>query len=90
MNEFISIVVPLYNEEGNVRTLVARIGAIMEGISPNYELVCINDGSKDGTLSALREIAPTNPHLVIVNLSRNFGHQLASTAGLDTALGDAS
>lgn len=89
MNEFISIVVPLYNEEGNVRTLVARIGAIMEGISPNYELVCINDGSKDGTLSALREIARTNPRLVIVNLSRNFGHQLASTAGLDTALGDA-
>ena len=89
MNEFISIVVPLYNEEGNVRTLVARISAIMHGITSHYELVCINDGSKDATLTILRELAQTNAHIVIVNLSRNFGHQLAATAGLDTATGEA-
>lgn len=91
MSEFLSIVVPLYNEEGNVRALVARVASIMETIpgQPHYELVCINDGSSDATLTILRDLALTNPSIVIVNLSRNFGHQLAATAGLDVAIGDA-
>ncbi len=88
----ISIVVPLYNEEGNVGELIDRLGAIMErALLPGewYEIVAVNDGSRDGTLAALRRAQVVQPRLVIVDLSRNFGHQIAATAGLDTASGDA-
>ncbi|GAC1310201.1 MAG: glycosyltransferase family 2 protein [Vulcanimicrobiaceae bacterium] len=87
----ISVVVPLYDEEGNVAELIRRIGEIMTRVcgSDEYEIVAVNDGSRDGTLAALRRARATEPHLVVVDLSRNFGHQIASTAGLDTARGDA-
>lgn len=88
----ISVVVPLYNEEGNIVELVGRIGAVLRGVlSPpdDYEIVAVNDGSSDGTLSALRAARTFEPRLVVVDLSRNFGHQVAATAGLDTARGDA-
>jgi len=88
----ISIVVPLFNEEGNVSELVRRIGAIMndtiEG-GDDYEIIAVNDGSRDGTLAALRALRAVQPRLVIVDLSRNFGHQIAATAGLDISRGDA-
>ena len=73
----VSVVVPLFNEEGNVHELVRRLRSILDSLEgrPDYELVLVNDGSRDGTLEALRAIARTTPHLVIVNLSRNFGHQ---------------
>ncbi|HTW83846.1 MAG TPA: glycosyltransferase family 2 protein [Candidatus Sulfotelmatobacter sp.] len=86
----LSIVAPLYNEEGNVTELVRRLSAVAASIDVDgYEIVLVNDGSKDRTLALLREHAARDPHLVIVDLSRNFGHQLAATAGLDTARGDA-
>lgn len=87
----ISVVVPVFNEEGNVEELARRAQRIMLGIDgqPDFELIFVNDGSRDGTLAALRRIAREIPQIVIVNLSRNFGHQLAATAGLDTARGDA-
>jgi dolichol-phosphate mannosyltransferase len=89
----ISIVVPLYNEEGNVPELLRRISAIMDRIvatsGDDYEIVAVNDGSRDGTLAALRYARADQPRLVIVDMSRNFGHQIAATAGLDTARGDA-
>jgi len=87
----ISVVVPLYNEEGNVAELIRRISAIMQRVrrSDTYEIVAVNDGSRDGTLAALRRARAGEPHLVLVDLSRNFGHQIAATAGLDTARGDA-
>ncbi len=88
----ISVVVPLCNEEGNIVELVGRIGAVLGGILPpqdDYEIVAVNDGSTDGTLSALRAARAFEPRLVVVDLSRNFGHQVAATAGLDTARGDA-
>jgi glycosyltransferase involved in cell wall biosynthesis len=87
----ISIVVPVYNEEGNVEELARRVARIMESVEggPEYELIFVNDGSTDGTLAALRRIARTMRQLVIVNLARNFGHQLAATAGLEAARGDA-
>ncbi len=87
----LSIVVPLFNEEGNVDELLRRILAIADTL-PNvesFEIVCVNDGSRDATLQKLRALARHIPELVIVNLSRNFGHQLAATAGLDTARGEA-
>ncbi len=88
----ISVVVPLYNEEGNVRALIARLSTVMDAVAArgdDYEIVVVNDGSKDRTLALLRSEAERQPHLVIVDLSRNFGHQIAATAGLDEARGDA-
>jgi len=87
----LSIVVPLYNEEGNVAPLVERIVAIaghLEG-APSYEIVLVNDGSTDRTLERIREEVARREHIVLVNLSRNFGHQLAASAGMDIAAGDA-
>ena len=90
-NALISIVVPLYNEEGNVEELVRRLRGVMADANgrPRYELVLVNDGSRDSTLVRLRDLALTHHEIVVVNLSRNFGHQIAATAGLDTARGDA-
>ena len=87
----ISVVVPLYNEVGNVDELVRRIHGILRSIpgEPTFEMCFVNDGSRDGTLARLRTIAESDPSIVIVNLSRNFGHQIAATAGLDTARGAA-
>jgi len=87
----LSIVVPLYNEEGNVDELVRRVRAVMAELrdAPPYELVLVNDGSRDATLLRLRDLALTHHEIVVVNLSRNFGHQLAATAGVDMARGDA-
>ena len=57
--------------------------------APAHEIVLVNDGSRDRTLVLLRDLALTHREIVVVNLSRNFGHQLAATAGLDVARGDA-
>jgi glycosyltransferase involved in cell wall biosynthesis len=87
----ISIVVPLFNEEGNVEELVRRIHDITARLpgAPSFEIVLVNDGSRDGTLVKLYTLIAQYPQLVIIDLSRNFGHQLAATAGLDAARGDA-
>jgi glycosyltransferase involved in cell wall biosynthesis len=87
----ISVVVPLYNEESNVAPLLERIAAILERLPdrPEYEIVLVNDGSSDGTLAAIRKEMRARPHIVLVNLSRNFGHQLAATAGIELASGEA-
>ncbi len=89
----ISVVVPLYDEQGNVAELMARVTAIMEKATrargDTYEIVAVNDGSRDGTLASLRALRTTHPQLTVIDLSRNFGHQIAATAGLDAARGDA-
>lgn len=87
----ISVVVPLYNEESNVAPLLERIVTILERLPdrPEYEIVLVNDGSSDGTLAAIRTEMRARPHIVLVNLSRNFGHQLAATAGIELASGEA-
>jgi dolichol-phosphate mannosyltransferase len=87
----LSIVVPLYNEEGNVQPLLDRIVGIAErlpGIT-SYEIVLVNDGSTDGTLAQIRKQMRARENIVAVSLSRNFGHQVAATAGIDMARGEA-
>jgi dolichol-phosphate mannosyltransferase len=86
-----SIVVPLYNEAENVAPLLARISAAIEPIRAQFdhEIVLVNDGSTDGTLAAIRAEMHRRSAIVLVNLSRNFGHQLAATAGIEIATGDA-
>ena len=85
----LSIVVPLYNECGNVAPLLERLGDVTRGLRDafDFEIVLVNDGSGDGTLEAIRAEMQRRPHIVLVNLSRNFGHQLAATAGIEIARG---
>jgi dolichol-phosphate mannosyltransferase len=86
----LSIVVPLYNEEANVAPLLERIGAVADRLRGDFdsEIVLVDDGSSDGTAATVRREMERRPHVVLVSLSRNFGHQLAATAGLDIAHGD--
>lgn len=83
--------IPLFNEEGNLDQLLVRIYDVLGGLeyAPSFEVVLVNDGSADGTLEAIRAQLQRRSNLVLVNLSRNFGHQLAATAGLDVARGEA-
>lgn len=87
----LSIVVPMYNERENVRPLLERLTAVADALpgTPSYEIVLVNDGSSDATADAVRAELRERPHLVLVNLSRNFGHQLAATAGIELARGRA-
>jgi glycosyltransferase involved in cell wall biosynthesis len=86
----LSIVVPCFNEELCLSELHRRLTAgARAAVGADYELVLVNDGSRDGSWAAMQKLAATDPKLVAVNLSRNHGHQLALTAGLDFCRGDA-
>jgi dolichol-phosphate mannosyltransferase len=88
--KLISIVVPMYNEEKVVPLFFAEINKVLETIKQyQFEIVVVNDGSKDQTLSLLKAQQSLQKNLVIVNLSRNFGHEPAVAAGIKTAKGDA-
>lgn len=85
----LSIVVPCYNEQECLPALYERLtNAAQAAAGDDYELVLVNDGSRDRTWAMMSELAASDPHLVAVNLSRNHGHQLALTAGLDLSRGD--
>lgn len=90
-NPVLSVVVPMYDEEGNVGPLLARLQAVLENLPgrPTYEIVVVNDGSSDGTAQAVRDRMRLQAHVVLITLSRNFGHQLAATAGIELAAGEA-
>lgn len=85
----LSIVVPLYNEEANVDRLLERLVSVLDKLKTTYEIVCINDGSKDDTLKLLIAYHWRNSVIKVVNLSRNFGKEIALTAGIDHANGAA-
>lgn len=85
----LSVVVPCYNEEDGVRELHRRVSAICQDcVGDAYELVLVNDGSSDATWNIMRELSEFDKHVVAVNLSRNHGHQLALSAGLQMCRGD--
>ena len=84
----LSVVVPTFNEEATLGALFRRIVAIVEHATPDYEVVVVNDGSTDRTLSILTEAHISNPRVRVVNLSRNFGKEAALTAGLNYSTGD--
>ena len=84
----LSIVAPCYNEEGSVGEFVRRVKAVCEGLRCAYEIVLVNDGSRDRTLPVALGLASADPTVRVINLLRNFGHQAAATAGLDVAKGD--
>ncbi|WEJ58130.1 glycosyltransferase family 2 protein [Devosia sp. FJ2-5-3] len=85
----ISIIVPVFNEEEAVADFVEHLVPHIPTDEINYEIVFVNDGSRDGTLGALRKILAGNAHVRIVDLTRNFGKEAAMSAGLDNARGDA-
>jgi dolichol-phosphate mannosyltransferase len=84
-----SIVVPMYNEEEVIAETYKRLSEVMQRQPETYELVFVNDGSRDRTTSIVREIAARDSALRLIDFSRNFGHQVAISAGMDYAVGDA-
>lgn len=86
----LSVVIPFLNEEQNIPLLVEQLRKEISGIGiDDYELIFVDDGSSDGTVSVLQSFMKGDPRIVIVELSRNFGHQVAVSAGLDHADGKA-
>jgi dolichol-phosphate mannosyltransferase len=84
----LSIVVPCFNEEACIPELYRRLTDAARSVAENdYELVLINDGSRDGSWAAMEQLAAADDHVLAINLSRNHGHQLALTAGLDLCRG---
>jgi glycosyltransferase involved in cell wall biosynthesis len=84
-----SIVVPVYNEEQVVLETYKRLKNVMDTLKEAYEIVFVNDGSRDKTAVIIGEICKTDKDTKLIDFSRNFGHQLAITAGMDYAAGDA-
>jgi dolichol-phosphate mannosyltransferase len=85
----LSIVVPCFNEEGCLSVLCERLTAsARKSVGDDYEIVLVNDGSRDRSWPMMAELARRDPHVLAINLSRNHGHQLALTAGLDLCSGD--
>ncbi|MCX6136927.1 MAG: glycosyltransferase family 2 protein [Ignavibacteriales bacterium] len=85
----ISVVVPVFNEEETLGLLVERLVAVLEKMTKRYEVLFVNDGSRDRTYELLIRHAAANQNLRVVDFSRNFGHQTAVAAGLSYAAGDA-
>ncbi len=85
----ISVIVPIYNEEEIIPELYQRLATTVSQISAHYELIFVNDGSKDQSLLQLLKLTEQDHRVFYINLSRNFGHQIAVTAGIDAAKGKA-
>jgi dolichol-phosphate mannosyltransferase len=83
------VVAPLYNEHENVEALYRRASAALDAIGLGYELLLVDDGSRDATPEMIEDLRRRDPRVVVLRLSRNFGHQAAVSAGLDHARGDA-
>jgi len=84
----ISIVVPVYNEAANIPLLHKELSTLLSETSYIYEFIFVDDGSTDGSLAVIKELATTNNRVFYIELSRNFGHQYALKAGLDLSNGD--
>jgi polyisoprenyl-phosphate glycosyltransferase len=90
MDPLISVVAPVYNEEALIREFHERVSATMDSLGEPWELILVDDGSRDETSALLDATQREDPdHVIVVHLARNFGHQLAITAGMDYARGQA-
>ena len=85
----ISVIIPIYNEEGNIPLLHERLTKVMQGIGVDYELVFVNDGSVDKSMELIKELNKKDSNIKYIDLSRNFGHQIAVSAAIDKVQGDA-
>jgi len=82
-----SLVIPIYNEEENLAELYRRISAVMDRMDGPVELILINDGSRDRSLELLRKLHEKDSRISYLSFARNFGHQIAVTAGLNFSTG---
>jgi dolichol-phosphate mannosyltransferase len=87
--KIISIIIPIYNEENIIKYLIQRLQSTVDRLDFNFEFIFVNDGSSDNSLELLTDLMKTDKRIKIVDLSRNFGQQMALTAGIDYAKGDA-
>ncbi len=85
----LSVVVPVYNEEAVLPEFHRRLGAVMAALSPLVEIIYVNDGSHDGSAALLAQFNAEDARVAVIEFSRNFGKEIAMTAGLDQAAGDA-
>ena len=85
----LSVVIPVYNEEAGLTALHQRLGAVLDGLGCRCEVVYIDDGSRDRSAAMLRDLAASDPRVLVLGLSRNFGKELAVSAGIDYAHGEA-
>jgi len=84
----VTVVIPIYNEEANLAELVSRVGAAMQRTGRSYELICVDDGSRDGSAALLESLATERPWLKPLYLIRNYGQSAALQAGFDAAQGE--
>ncbi|MDR0790643.1 MAG: glycosyltransferase family 2 protein [Bacteroidales bacterium] len=85
----LSIIIPIFNEEGNIHPLYSRIAKVASEICDSWEILFVNDHSTDNSLNLIKQLAVNDKHVQYVTFSRNFGHQVAVCAGLDYAKGNA-
>jgi glycosyltransferase involved in cell wall biosynthesis len=85
----LSVVIPVYEEEANLPVLYGRLVAVLEEIEPDFELIFVDDGSRDRSCEVMSSLSEQDERLTVIELARNFGHQVAISAGLDYARGDA-
>lgn len=86
-SQVLSIVVPVYNETENIGPFYERLKKVLDNIGESYEIICVNDGSTDATLENLLKLREKDSNIKVVDLSRNFGKEIALTAGLDFSSG---
>ena len=89
MTQLLSVLVPMYNEQEVISETNKRLVRVLSSLDMDYEIIYINDGSRDRTMEIAKAFPEENERIRIIDFSRNFGHQLAVTAGLDEAKGDA-
>lgn len=91
MRKRISFILPIYNESENISTFhTTLLEAVKDNVKHEFEFIYVNDGSKDDSLEKLHALADKDTRIVVINFSRNYGHQIAVTAGLDYSKGDAA
>jgi len=85
---YLSVVVPVFNEEESLPELLARLSEALQALTRSYEVLLVNDGSRDGSLAILREAAAQDPHLIVIDFNRNYGQHSAIFAGFEAAHGE--
>jgi dolichol-phosphate mannosyltransferase len=85
----LSVVIPVFNEETNIREVYRRVAAELESLPCDFEIIFVDDGSTDSSVDQIASLHRSDPRVKLLSLSRNFGHQTALTAGMDHAQGDA-
>jgi glycosyltransferase involved in cell wall biosynthesis len=88
LNETLSILIPVFNEEGNLSMLYEKLASALKKAGKAYEIIFVDDGSSDGSLEVLLDLRERNPNIKIISLSRNFGQTAALSAGIDFSKGD--